>query len=84
MILEVPEEDVTILVKADSERRENRYDVFISEDFRLRPVIGYTIILTCEKNCPTSQIASNFQQIIFTGHITLMINFITYIIITDT
>ena len=43
-----------------SERRENRYDVFNSEDFRLRPVIGYTIILTCEKNCPTSQIASNF------------------------
>ena len=33
MILEVPEEDVTILVKADSERRENRYDVFISENF---------------------------------------------------
>ena len=58
--LEVPEDDVTILVKADSERRENRYDVFISVDFRLRPVIGYTIILTCEKNCPTSQIASNF------------------------
>ena len=26
--LEVPEEDVTILVKADSERREKRYDVF--------------------------------------------------------
>ena len=54
------EDDVAILVKADSERRENRYDVFDSEDFRLRPVIGYTIILTCEKNCPTSQIASNF------------------------
>ena len=33
MNLEVPEEDVTILVKADSERRENRYDVFISENF---------------------------------------------------
>ena len=43
------EDDVTILVKADSERRENRYDVFDSEDFRLRPVIGYTIILTCVK-----------------------------------
>ena len=33
---------------------------FNSENFRLRPVIGYTIILTFEKNCPTSQIASNF------------------------
>ena len=54
------EDDITVLVKADSERRENRYDVFSSEDFRLRTVIGYTIILNCEKNCPTSrQIASN-------------------------
>ena len=59
--LEVPEEDATILVKADSERRENRYDMFLLvKIFRLRPVIGYTIILDCEKNCPTSQIASNF------------------------
>ena len=33
--LEVPEEDETIIVKVDSERWENRYDVFISEDFRL-------------------------------------------------
>ena len=28
------------VVEADSERRENRYDVFTSEDFRLLPVIG--------------------------------------------
>ena len=30
-------------VKADSERRENRYDFFTSDVFRLRPVIGHPI-----------------------------------------
>ena len=30
-------------VKADSEKRENPYDFFTSEVFRLRPVIGHTI-----------------------------------------
>ena len=39
------------LVKADSERRENKYDFFPSAGFRLRPVIGHTIIFTCDKNC---------------------------------
>ena len=40
-------------VKADSERRENRYDFFTSEAFRLRPVIGHTIRF--RQNCPTNQ-----------------------------
>ena len=31
-------------VKADSERRENRYDFFTSDVFRLRPLIGHTLI----------------------------------------
>ena len=35
---------------------------FTSEDCRLRPVIGHTIIFTSEKNRPTNQIASNFQR----------------------
>ena len=33
---------------------------FTSEVFRLWLVIGYTIVLTSEKSCPTSQVASNF------------------------
>ena len=48
-------------MKADRERRENGYDFFTSEDFRLRPVIGHEIIFTGEKNRLTSQIASSFQ-----------------------
>ena len=58
-------------VKADRERRENRCDVFTSEDFRLGPVIGHKIIFTGEKNRPTSQIASSFQQMIFICQIML-------------
>ena len=33
-----------------------------SDHFRLRPVIGHTIIFTSDKNCPTNQTDSNFQQ----------------------
>ena len=32
-----------------------------SDHFRLRPVIGHTIIFTSDKNRPTNQIDSNFQ-----------------------
>ena len=33
-----------------------------SDHFRLWPVIGHTIVFTSEKNRPTNQIDSNFQQ----------------------
>ena len=73
--LEVAEDDaITWLFfpgEADRERRGNRYDVFTSEDFRLRPVIGHKIIFTREKNRPTSQIASSFQKMIFICQIML-------------
>ena len=67
-------------MKADRERRENRYDVFTSEDFRLRPVIGHKIIFTGEKNRPTSQIASRFStdDIYLSNYV--IVNLCTYII----
>ena len=58
-------------VKADRERRENRYNFFTNEDFRLRPVIGHTITFMGEKNRPTCQIARSFQQMIFICQIIL-------------
>ena len=39
------------LVKVDSERWETNTIFLPSAGFRLRPVIGHTIIFTCDKNC---------------------------------
>ena len=65
--LEVDQDDAIIslfsLVKVGRERRENRYDFFFTrEDFRLRPVIGHTIIFTSEKIRPTNQIVVVFSR----------------------
>jgi len=64
--LEVAEDDaITLLfflVKADMERK---WKGFTCEDFRSWPVNGHTMIFTSEKNRPTNQIASSFQQMIF-------------------
>ena len=73
--LEVAEDDaITFLFfseKADMERREKRYDFFHLWRFSFAPYDGHTMIFTSEKNRPTNQIASSFQQMIFICQIML-------------
>ena len=67
-------------MKAGSERRENQYDVFTSEDFRLLPVIGKGYFLLVRTIVPPVELQEFLTDDIYWSYY-VMVDLSTYIII---